>query len=323
MRDENKIQENLRETARRLLREKEVGLVIGYAAGSEPYWVTPTFIREEGQTGRLVWNPFCVNNLAKYLINYRHEPYRVAVVVKGCDSRAVVRLLQDNQVQREKIVVIGIPCLGMVDAGAAAAKIAPGTRITGASVSNGEFLLQTENGNLSLSREEALCTKCRYCENPTPVLADFLLAEEVTAGASADTYEDIREVESWPVEKRSSFWDRHFQRCLRCYACRNICPACTCRECVFDQTDPCWVAKAHNLSENTAFHLIRAMHVAGRCVDCGECERACPVNIPLRLLNQKIIKDIKELFGVSTPGSRLDEMPVLGTFTAADPDEFN
>ena len=313
----------MRETARQLLREREVGLVIGYAAGSEAYWVTPAFIKEEAQADRLVWNPFCVNSLAKYLINYRHEPYKVAVVVKGCDSRALVRLLQDNQVQREKVVVIGIPCLGVVDAKAAALKIAPGTRILGASVTDGEFLLQTESGTLSLPRGEALCAKCRYCENPTPVLADTLLAEEVAAEPAADIYAEVREVESWPREKRSAFWDGHFQRCLRCYACRNICPACTCRECVFDQTDPCWVAKAHNLSENTAFHLIRAMHVAGRCVDCGECERACPVNIPLRLLNQKVIKDIKELFGVSTPGSRLDEMPALGMFATEDPDEFN
>lgn len=323
MREETKIQEKLRETAQQLLQEQKVGLVIGYAVGSEAHRVVPAFIRAEEEVDKLIWNPLCVNSLAKYLINFRHEPKKVAVVVKGCDSRAVVRLIQDNQISRDKVFILGVPCLGLLDPEAAAAQIQPKNRILGATITSEEFILQTEKGILTFPKKEAIYAKCRHCENPTPVLADVMLAEEVPASSNPDLYAEVRELENWSREKRSAFWDKHFSRCLRCYACRNICPACTCRECVFDQAEPCWVAKANNLSENTAFHLIRAFHVAGRCVDCGECERACPVNIPLRLLNQKILKDIKELFQASTPGSKLDEMPVLGTFTSDDPDEFN
>jgi formate hydrogenlyase subunit 6/NADH:ubiquinone oxidoreductase subunit I len=48
------------------------------------------------------------------------------------------------------------------------------------------------------------------------------------------------------------------------------------------------------------FHLIRAVHMAGRCIDCGLCEDACPVDIPLRLLYRKSNEIVKDLFGYET-----------------------
>ncbi|MBE3589042.1 MAG: Coenzyme F420 hydrogenase/dehydrogenase, beta subunit C-terminal domain [Thermoanaerobacteraceae bacterium] len=316
------IQERLRATAQQLLESGQVNLVIGYGPGSEAGRVIPLFISKPEEAGRLVWNPLCVNNLAKYLTDYRHHPGKVAVVVKGCDSRAVVRLLQDQQIQREQVVVLGIPCSGLVNPAAAAMQLDPAARVVSAGEDGQAFQLETDRGTVNLNREENLLAKCRDCENHTPVLADIMLGEGIPEEAPADPFKEVKLMEELPVTEKSAFWDRQFSRCLRCYACRNVCPACTCRECIFDQAEPCWVAKANNLSENTAFHLIRAFHVAGRCVDCGECDRVCPVDIPLRLLNRKILKDIKDLFHVSTPGTILEEPPVLGAFTPADPDEF-
>ncbi|RKO67195.1 dehydrogenase [Desulfofundulus salinus] len=322
MSEQMKIQENLRETARKLLAGGEASLVIGYAPGSEVSRVVPAFISREEEVNRLVWNPLCINNLAKYLLDYRYEPGKVAVVVKGCDSRAIIRLLQDNQIIREKVIILGIPCSGLINPDLVAARLDPGAQITAATVSKQDFSLQTGEGTFTFTRDEALLEKCRDCEHHTPVIADFMLGEEIPPNDPGDPFIAVKTLEELPVEERSAYWDKQFSRCLRCYACRNVCPACTCRECVFDQAEPCWVAKANNLSENTAFHLIRAFHVAGRCVDCGECDRVCPVNIPLSLLNRKILKDIKDLFNVPTPGTSLEELPPLGTFTNSDPDEF-
>ncbi|MGB9826800.1 MAG: 4Fe-4S dicluster domain-containing protein, partial [Desulfofundulus sp.] len=263
-----------------------------------------------------------VNNLVKYLLDYRNEPGKVAVVVKGCDSRAIIRLLQDNQITREKVIILGIPCPGLIKSDLVAANLDPGTSITAATVNERGFSLQTGKGSFTFTRDEALLDKCRNCEHHTPVIADFMLGEEIPPSVPEDPFIGVKTLEQLPVKERSAYWDKQFSRCLRCYACRNVCPACTCRECVFDQAEPRWVAKANNLSENTAFHLIRAFHVAGRCVDCGECERVCPVNIPLLLLNRKILKDIKDLFNVPTPGSSLEELSPLGTFNNSDPDEF-
>ncbi len=317
-----KIQEKLREIARKLLAGGEAGVVIGYAAGSEVSRVVPAFISREEDVDRLVWNPLCINNLVKYLLDYRHEPGKVAVVVKGCDSRAIVRLLQDNQISREQVIILGISCPGLINPDLVAARLDPEAQIKAVTTSEQDFSLQTEREIFTFTRDEALLEKCRYCEHHTPVISDFIIGEEIPPTTPLDPFTAVKALEELPVEARSAYWDKQFSRCLRCYACRNVCPACTCRECIFDQAEPCWVTKANNLSENMAFHLIRAFHVAGRCVDCGECDRVCPVNIPLSLLNRKILKDVKELFNVPTPGTSLEELPALGIFTNSDPDEF-
>lgn len=312
----------LRKLAAGLLENKEVDLIIGYGEGSELTRTTPVFITSPGEVEKLTWGPFCVNNLAKYLLDYHQLPGKVAVVVKGCDSRAVNRLVSDNQVERNKIVVLGISCPGQLDCRQAAGVTDPAARL-GEAVDRGEeFLLRTDRGEFSLSKRDFLLPKCRTCENPVPVTADICLGDGRPPEAEAGRFDEVRALEDLATAEKSAYWDRQFSRCLRCYACRNVCPACTCRQCVFDQAEPAWVSKRNNLSENTAFHLIRAFHVAGRCVDCGECDRVCPVGIPLQKLNRKVLKDLAELFEAPTPGSRAGLESALGGFATGDPEEF-
>ena len=109
------LQEKLRSEAERLLKEGEVSLFIGWGQGTEPARCAPVFITDPEQTEQLAWNPFCVNNLVKYLLDYRNREGSCAVVVKGCDARAVNRLLQDQQLEEDKLVVLGIPCTGILD----------------------------------------------------------------------------------------------------------------------------------------------------------------------------------------------------------------
>ncbi len=44
------------------------------------------------------------------------------------------------------------------------------------------------------------------------------------------------------------------------------------------------------------FQITMDIHVAGRCTDCGECQRACPVNIPLRSLTKEMYDIVADLF---------------------------
>ena len=111
------------------------------------------------------------------------------------------------------------------------------------------------------------------------------------------------------------------KNCLRCNACRNVCPACSCEKCVFDNPASGGENQAAaNSFEENLFHIIRAFHVAGRCTDCGECSRVCPQHIPLHLLNRKLIADMNELYGPYQAGADLESRPPLMDFRFDDPE---
>ncbi|KJR96082.1 MAG: dehydrogenase [Peptococcaceae bacterium BRH_c4a] len=317
------MEHRMREIARDLLESGQVNLVIGYGRGTGILRTTPVFIRKPSDAGQLVYNPLCGNNLVKYLLDQRNKEGRAAVCVKGCDSRAVNRLIQDRQIDREKVYIIGLPCGGILDPDRVEGAVDPGEEIKETVISGEGYDLITAAGKYSFTMAGAGSEKCSTCQNHNPVVYDVMAGDPSdTPDIKDDGFDDVRKIEEMTVEQKSAYWDRQFSRCLRCYACRNSCTACSCRECVFDQVNTGWVSRSSNLSENTAFHLIRAFHVAGRCVDCGECERVCPVGIPLRVLNRKILMDLKDLFNTATPGLTPDGERVLGQFSADDPEEF-
>lgn len=106
----------------------------------------------------------------------------------------------------------------------------------------------------------------------------------------------LAEVEAWPTAQRFAFWQGQFSQCQRCYACRQACPLCYCSECVAEQLDPAWQSIAIDSNEKMFFHTLRAFHLAGRCGDCQACSQACPVGVPLYLLNQKVAQEVARLF---------------------------
>ena len=123
------------------------------------------------------------------------------------------------------------------------------------------------------------------------------------------------------LEQRRQFWEEQFSRCLKCYACRAACPLCYCTRCTVECNQPQWIpVPAHDLG-NLEWNVMRAMHLAGRCVNCGDCSRACPVGIPLYLLNQKLISDVLDGFQArSGMAARADN--AMSTFKPNDPEDF-
>jgi len=135
-------------------------------------------------------------------------------------------------------------------------------------------------------------------------------------------FAEVEQVEAMNSNERYDFWRKQFKKCIRCNACRNICPACNCKKCVFENTEYDTPQKVNVTSfEEQMFHIVRAYHVTGRCTDCGQCSRACPQNVPLHLLNRKFIKDINELFGEFQAGADTETPSPLTSFNINDDPE--
>jgi formate dehydrogenase (coenzyme F420) beta subunit len=141
------------------------------------------------------------------------------------------------------------------------------------------------------------------CAKPYP---DACQAGEKQQGM--DSNPSVDKVDVLPVAERFRYWMEHFERCVKCYGCRNVCPMCFCKECSLEEAD--LIQTAVLPTENPIFHLTRAVHMAGRCIDCGLCEEACPADIPLRALYKKVA-DILAADTNYRPGYQPDEKSPL------------
>ena len=276
------MQEQIRVKAKDLLEGKQVQCVIGYEMGSRGQ-VRPAFIYQADDVDRLVWNEGCTHNLTTYLHDKKkparkgEQPPRVAIVVKPCDSRALNVLLAESQIERERVYVIGVTCDGILN-GAGFAGQSP--------ISN------------PLKREipqSPLQDRCLRCSERVPVVYDLLVGEPPQVDIK-DDFEDLAKLDAMTPAERVAFWLKQYDRCIRCYACRQVCPGCYCNVCMFERDDSLWVGIATGVKEKEFFQLGRAYHLAARCIGCNECERVCPMELPISLLNRKLAKEVQEMF---------------------------
>jgi len=296
--------QEIREIAARLLENGQVDMVIAWEKGDHEYQTIPFIARTVDEVGRIVCDEYSIHNLSNSLLRYRDGKEKIAIVVKGCDSRGIVRLLEDNQIKRGRLYIIGVACDGVKDP------------LRAMKQHSGFERIQTP--------EDGLAAKCLDCRQPNPVIYDEMVGEEQPIRGETDRFARIAEIEQMSADERYRFFEDMLSRCIRCYACRQACVACNCRTCIFDETRPQWVGRETSISDNFMYHLVRASHMAGRCVECGECERVCPVNIPLMLINRKLIKDVNEFFGPYEAGMEYVEgnKPPLSVYKENDPDDF-
>jgi formate dehydrogenase subunit beta len=306
----------IRERARKLLEEGKVDVFIGYRKGTVPMMNRPVLIRRPEEAEVLWWDSHCALNLCNY-VTKRAE--RIGLVATGCNSRNLVTHIVENQVKREQVYVLGIPCTGMVDH-RSVLRVVGGKEIL--EVKEEESFTVTGRGfEESFPRKEFLQENCRVCTHRNPVLFDEMVGDPVEEQESLDPYRDVAEVEGMsPDEKRARF-SGMISSCIRCYACRNACPLCYCPTCFIDESRPQWVGKSTDPTDTMTFHILRAYHCAGRCTDCGACERACPMGIPVRQFTKKLNKDAFELFSWEA-GLSLEERPPLDTYKPDDYNEF-
>jgi ferredoxin len=338
--------EEIRAYAADLLEKGKVRAVVGYRRGTAGALAEPCVVSDAAGVESLVWDAGCVNNLALYLVKDKKaqaasrtpDQRPLALVAKGCDSRAVAVLLQENYFKREDVVVIGVSCegSGVVDPRKLSAKLKGKSASAIEFVAGDGFKVTVGKTETVVAAREIMADRCLECRAAFPALQDVLFGEPVPQRDYAAPFAAAKAAEGSSEEERWATWEHHFDRCLRCFACRSVCPLCYCPECVVDSTTFVitpettaeekgnrirWCERSANSAESAMYHLTRAIHLVGRCVDCGECERVCPVNIPLRLLNTKLEMEAFEMFEYQA-GRDVAQASLLSSFRDEDPNGF-
>jgi len=297
------ISNKIREIATTLFNNGQVDVFMAWRKGEVAYQTKPYFARSVEDVNNIVFDEYSIHNLSKSLLKFRDGKEKIGIVVKGCDSRGIVRLLEDNQIERERLYIVGVCCPGMKDPLKA---------------------MRNNSGFTKKAETDGLAAKCLDCIEPNPVIYDELLGEHQEPHLKGERFARVTKIENMSPDERYNFFEDTLSRCIRCYACRQACVACNCRSCVFDEMKPQWVGRETSVSDNMMYHLVRASHMAGRCIECGECERVCPVDIPLMTINQKLIKDVNKFFGPYEAGTQYIEgaKPPLSVYKEDDSDDF-
>ena len=293
------IGEAIRGEAARLLSTGEVAAVIGYAAARRKGSTQPVVVTRADDSDKLIFSAACVNNLAVYLTKAKKEipkSGKIGIVVKGCDLKALVGLMGESQLKREELYLIGVPCAGVL-----ASTSQPVTSLT----------------------SDTIAPKCRECGDRLPSGCDYTppVTPQITPELEKKYAAEIARLEALTPSERWAYWQEQFKKCIKCYACRQVCPFCFCEQCLCDRNKPQMVETTPRPAGNFAWHIVRAMHLAGRCAGCAECERVCPMDIPINLLNRKMAKELKELYDHEA-GFEVNDKGPLATYDEKDDQSF-
>ena len=300
-----------------LLSSGEVKRIVGWKRGEFAFDPSPATFESVESLNDFVYNDFCGANLSKYMINISKLEGKTAVLLKPCDTYSFNQLLKEHRINRENVYIIGIECQGKLDASKLAIKGIDG--VIDAHYNGDEVVLNTIDGEKKIAKNVVLLEKCLSCKGKKHVVSDETIILHEMAETKNDRFSGVEALEKMSSEEKFKFWQTQLSKCIRCNACRNVCPACSCLKCVFDNNESGVSAKANDVSmEEQLYHIIRAFHVSGRCTDCGECSRVCPEHIPLHLLNRKFIKDINTLYGDYQAGIESEGKTPLTSFEKAD-----
>ncbi|MDY6879132.1 MAG: 4Fe-4S dicluster domain-containing protein [Thermodesulfobacteriota bacterium] len=308
--------ERIRKIAKELLEQEKVKVFIGFQKGSVPMMNQPILITDPSQADLLYWDSHCGLNLCNYLTKRPDE--KIGILATGCNSRNIMTHIIENQIKREQLYIVGIPCRGMIDHRAVQRAVKQ-KEITEIKEEGEKFIVKGKDFEETFEKKEYLQGNCAVCTHRNPVEYDELVGDLVEEQTGVEGYKDVKNIEGMESEKRWGFFTRLIERCIRCYACRNACPLCYCPTCFVDESKPQWVGKSIDPTDTMTFHFLRAYHCAGRCTDCGACERVCPRGISMRQFTKKLNKDALEYFSWEA-GLSHDERPPLDTYR---PDDYN
>jgi len=308
------IDTKIREIARQWIQDGDVDLIIGWEKGKRPHLAKPFFAHTVEDTDNSVFNPFCYQNLVTHL---KKTGGKTGIIVRGCDGRSLVELIKENIIDRSRLKILAVECPGMIDKWKL--KKALGSNydyIDDITIEEDNVHISAGKNNFSLGLSELLPQYCQRCTEQVSLINDVVTGEkkQVVHLVSDQT-------STTTADERWEYFQKQMQNCIRCYACREVCPMCGCNVCFVDRNQPQWPGKSINESDTMIFHLVRALHMAGRCVSCGACYQACPTGVDMEFLDQRMHDSVKENFGYE-PGTDENEPPVLQSYKSDDPEDF-
>ena len=333
-----KYSEVIRNVVRGMLRAGLVDEVLAFARGLTESDIVPLFITDQQDVDRIVTISYYPSSLAKLVAEYRDKDKKIGMVVRSCDARAMVELAKRQQLNLENFYLVGIECYGVVK-----------NRDKGHEI----YIFSKEmkiDGELKPLDEGILSPNCRRCEYPIPTMADVSCRIEqsgetlVTAntekgrkilsaanipieeGHQSDItamkeraarwqdreFGELREMES---KERLSYWLSQFDKCIKCYGCRNSCPLCYCADCYLGPER--LLIQREEIPPQRLFHITRLMHVGDSCLNCGQCEATCPMEIPISKLYHMLYKELSGIFKYES-GLDIDTLPPVSAITDED-----
>lgn len=301
---------------------KRMSVLLAFGKGLNIHSTVPCIVKDATGLKDIVFNNFCNHNLTTYLLELlktigkkeENKDKKVGILVKPCDGKSILELIRENKILKESIVVFSLPCKGIIDR----SKLFSLKEKETESIDNIE--VYDNKVKVSFSKREAeveiielLENKCLRCDLKASPIADYVIGEKELA--------IYNQLEKQETSTNREFWVKEYARCIRCNACRKVCPLCYCTNCVLEKESPQLVGQEVNANENGVFLMVRAMHLAGRCISCGRCKEVCPVGINHEGFHLPVSEYVSKTFDFKS-GENLDAKPILSCSNMEEKEDF-
>ncbi|MBE6542609.1 MAG: 4Fe-4S ferredoxin, partial [Ruminococcaceae bacterium] len=219
------MQETMKKKASDFLNSGTGNRVIGWREGEFSYDISPDIFNSSNDVQKsFVYNDFCGANVSKYLIKETKKDGKILAFLKPCDTFSFNQLCAEYKITREKVHIIGIGCDGKADVSKIKEKGIDG--ILGISRDGDNYIIKTIYGDEIVNVRDVMAERCLSCKSKRHVVFDELMCDESDETHGGERFDSVKQIESMTSEERNNFWREHLSRCIRCNACRNVCPAC-------------------------------------------------------------------------------------------------